>query len=129
MLCMVSHPHRPQSGHFTCYLNRTYHVLPTSLGKPLVHARKLWHPVPHLRLHVDESAQAAIRTHSSVADADRSTQCFRMSNTPFDSGQSGHGKQDLLSRRWRLPLAPTRASSAWSTHCCCALFPFTNQRS
>ena len=29
MLCMVSYPHRPQSGHITCYLNRTYHVLPT----------------------------------------------------------------------------------------------------
>ena len=29
MLRMVSHPHRPQSGHITCYLNRTYHVLPT----------------------------------------------------------------------------------------------------
>src|SRR5271166_4458712 len=29
MLRMVSYPHRPQSGHFTCYLNRTYHVLPT----------------------------------------------------------------------------------------------------
>jgi hypothetical protein len=29
MLRMVSHPHRPQSGHFMCYLNRTYHVLPT----------------------------------------------------------------------------------------------------
>ena len=30
MLCIVSHPHRPQSGHITCYLNRTYHVLPTA---------------------------------------------------------------------------------------------------
>ena len=29
MLRMVSHPHRPQSGHIMCYLNRTYHVLPT----------------------------------------------------------------------------------------------------
>jgi len=29
MLRMVSHPRRPQSGHLTCYLNRTYHVLPT----------------------------------------------------------------------------------------------------
>src|SRR5579872_614330 len=29
MLCMVSHPRRPLSGHITCYLNRTYHVLPT----------------------------------------------------------------------------------------------------
>jgi adenylate kinase len=26
---MVSYPRRPQSGHITCYLNRTYHVLPT----------------------------------------------------------------------------------------------------
>jgi NADH dehydrogenase FAD-containing subunit len=32
MLRMVSHPHRPLSGHFTCYLNRTYHVLLTRLG-------------------------------------------------------------------------------------------------
>src|SRR5579864_4076274 len=30
MLCMVSYPYRSQSGHITCYLNRTYHVLPTS---------------------------------------------------------------------------------------------------
>ena len=29
MLPMVSHSRRPQSGHITCYLNRTYHVLPT----------------------------------------------------------------------------------------------------
>src|SRR5579862_680186 len=33
MLRMVSHPHRPQSGHITCYLNRTYHVLPTKNQK------------------------------------------------------------------------------------------------
>jgi hypothetical protein len=26
---MVSYPRRLQSGHFTCYLNRTYHVLTT----------------------------------------------------------------------------------------------------
>jgi hypothetical protein len=31
MLRMVSYPRRPQSGHITCYLNRTYHVLPTLL--------------------------------------------------------------------------------------------------
>jgi len=29
MLGMVSYSRRPQSGHFTCYLNRTYHVLLT----------------------------------------------------------------------------------------------------
>src|SRR5277367_530872 len=34
MLRMVSHPHRPHSGHITCYLNRTYHVLPTLQGLP-----------------------------------------------------------------------------------------------
>src|SRR5215471_17462421 len=28
MLDMLSHRRRPQSGHFMCYLNRTYHVLP-----------------------------------------------------------------------------------------------------
>ncbi len=32
MLAMV-YPRRPQSGHFMCYLNRTYHVLPTRLRK------------------------------------------------------------------------------------------------
>jgi len=31
MLCMVSYSRRPQSGQITCYLNRTYHVLPTQL--------------------------------------------------------------------------------------------------
>src|ERR1035441_4295301 len=29
MLCMVSYPRRLKSGHITCYLNRTYHVLTT----------------------------------------------------------------------------------------------------
>ena len=29
MSSMVSYSCRPQSGHFTCYLNRTYHVLLT----------------------------------------------------------------------------------------------------
>jgi hypothetical protein len=29
MLSMVSYSRRPQSGQFTCYLNRTDHVLPT----------------------------------------------------------------------------------------------------
>src|ERR1700746_474489 len=32
MLAMVSYPRRPQSGHITCYLNRTYHVLPTVIS-------------------------------------------------------------------------------------------------
>src|SRR5260370_42509447 len=30
MLPMVSYPTRLQSGQITCYLNRTYHVLPTN---------------------------------------------------------------------------------------------------
>src|SRR5690348_9802566 len=38
MLRMVSYPHRPQSGHITCYLNRTYHVLPTALKLVPLHA-------------------------------------------------------------------------------------------
>src|SRR5260370_11929353 len=29
MPSMLSYPHRPPSGHITCYLNRTYHVLTT----------------------------------------------------------------------------------------------------
>jgi hypothetical protein len=29
MLRMVAHSHRPQSGHFMCYLDRTYRVLLT----------------------------------------------------------------------------------------------------
>src|SRR5580700_3653045 len=35
MLRMVSHPHRPLSGHIMCYLIRTYHVLPTWRFSPL----------------------------------------------------------------------------------------------
>jgi hypothetical protein len=35
MLRMVSYPRRPQSGHITCYLNRTYHVLPTKFVETL----------------------------------------------------------------------------------------------
>src|SRR5437660_2842732 len=33
MLGMVSYPRRPLSGHITCYLNRTYHVLPTQAAE------------------------------------------------------------------------------------------------
>src|SRR5262249_22155069 len=33
MLDMLSHPRRPQSGHLMCYLNRTYHVLPTAANR------------------------------------------------------------------------------------------------
>lgn len=29
MLTVVSYSHRPQSGHLTCYLDRTYDELPT----------------------------------------------------------------------------------------------------
>jgi len=32
---MVSYPHRPKSGHITCYLNRTYHVPTTLTTLPL----------------------------------------------------------------------------------------------
>ena len=52
MLRMVSYPHRPQSGHFMCYLNRTYHVLPTSqcvefdlLSDPAHNAQLPPHPI------------------------------------------------------------------------------------
>src|SRR5215472_16206876 len=34
MLDMLSHPRRPLSGHLMCYLNRTYHVLPTPRAEP-----------------------------------------------------------------------------------------------
>jgi hypothetical protein len=37
---MVSHSRRPQSGQTTCYLNRTYHVLPTLLQKKLASHRQ-----------------------------------------------------------------------------------------
>jgi hypothetical protein len=35
MLTMVAYSHRPQSGHLTCYLDRTYHLLPTVLAEKL----------------------------------------------------------------------------------------------
>jgi hypothetical protein len=35
MPSMVSYPRRLQSGHITCYLNRTYHVL-TTRSRPQV---------------------------------------------------------------------------------------------
>src|SRR6266446_1789627 len=35
MPSMLSYPRRLPSGHFTCYLNRTYHVLTTKLSKVL----------------------------------------------------------------------------------------------
>jgi len=50
MLAMVSYSRRPQSGHITCYLNRTYHVLLTLQEKQLddVGNRLLWF-LPHER--------------------------------------------------------------------------------
>src|SRR5579872_4839818 len=44
MLCMVSHPRRPLSGHITCYLNRTYHVLPTASLPTLAKNARMGHP-------------------------------------------------------------------------------------
>ena len=35
MLCMLSYPRRQKSGQVMCYLNRTYHVLLTSLIEQL----------------------------------------------------------------------------------------------
>jgi len=35
MLAMFSYPHRLKSGHITCYLNRTYHVLTTHTFVPV----------------------------------------------------------------------------------------------
>src|SRR5580765_5458539 len=43
MLCMVSYPRRPQSGHITCYLNRTYHVLPTVAVGELARSLHNWY--------------------------------------------------------------------------------------
>src|SRR5580704_9889302 len=46
MLRMVSHPHRPLSGHIMCYLIRTYHVLPTPFNHAVdIPARReqAWH--------------------------------------------------------------------------------------
>jgi RNA polymerase sigma factor (TIGR02999 family) len=48
MLRMVSHPHRPQSGHIMCYLNRTYHVLPTNLFGTIDSAGTYEYLVAHL---------------------------------------------------------------------------------
>ena len=49
---MLSHPRRPQSGHITCYLNRTYHVLPTLLTNlltnPLALVDRSRYPCPAL---------------------------------------------------------------------------------
>ena len=49
MLAMVSYSRRPQSGHITCYLNRTYHVLltPTEYWVDVIPAIK--HAYPDFR--------------------------------------------------------------------------------
>src|SRR5277367_5486870 len=44
MLGMVAYSRRQKSGHITCYLNRTYHVLPTTIAKTLDTSRDL--PLP-----------------------------------------------------------------------------------
>src|ERR1035437_4210896 len=40
MLRIFSYPHRLKSGHLTCYLNRTYHVLTTSRQVPVEKRRR-----------------------------------------------------------------------------------------
>ncbi len=44
MLGMVSYSRRLQSGQITCYLNRTYHVLPTIVQRPLRNAPEPCYP-------------------------------------------------------------------------------------
>jgi len=57
MLRMVSHPHRPQSGHITCYLNRTYHVLPTHQKVDLVSGRVVeYDPNAYVDVHTQTAA-------------------------------------------------------------------------
>ncbi len=48
---MVSYPRRLHSGHFTCYLNRTYHVLTTGTGRYLGTKRVLGYPKAILRFN------------------------------------------------------------------------------
>src|SRR5208337_1161978 len=44
MLGMVSYSRRLQSGQITCYLNRTYHVLPTTAIFLIAFSRELAYP-------------------------------------------------------------------------------------
>src|SRR5450755_1804056 len=44
MPSMVSYPRRLQSGHITCYLNRTYHVLTTAESPTLAKNARMGHP-------------------------------------------------------------------------------------
>jgi len=44
---MVSYPHRPKSGHFTRYLNRTYHVLPTARTNAIEKSHGVVYPSHH----------------------------------------------------------------------------------
>ena len=47
MLAMVSYSRRPQSGHITCYLNRTYDVLLTQPRFAFAFRRRLSENVRH----------------------------------------------------------------------------------
>jgi hypothetical protein len=49
MLGMVAYSRRPQSGHIMCYLNRTYHVLPTRKRKKIDTAIELGQNMAPLR--------------------------------------------------------------------------------
>src|SRR5215475_7858722 len=51
MLDMLSHPRRPQSGHLMCYLNRTYHVLPTYQNCQLDSSKQQGHAAPSYTLN------------------------------------------------------------------------------
>ncbi len=51
MLAMV-YPRRPQSGHFMCYLNRTYHVLPTAILDCLAPTRPAAYDAAFMSSHV-----------------------------------------------------------------------------
>jgi hypothetical protein len=57
MLGMISHPGHFKSGHITCYLNRTYHLLTT--GIPFVSVQKEAHRLIHLIIYHSGSRQSS----------------------------------------------------------------------
>jgi hypothetical protein len=69
MLTMVAYSHRPQSGHLTCYLDRTYHLLPTHQKSELAGFMRLEYRVARNLLRVYEGGTFYASRRERRADA------------------------------------------------------------
>lgn len=69
MLRMASYPHRPKSGHTTCYLNGTYHVL-TTTSRPFVDSFGFRPYTASMEVHFTPEQEALLSKIASYAGTD-----------------------------------------------------------